>query len=37
LIDWLIDWLIFNISAISWREEILLLNFDIYKILRNKT
>jgi hypothetical protein len=39
MIDWLIDWLIniSNISAISLREQILLLNLDTYRILRNKT
>jgi hypothetical protein len=42
LIDWLIDWLVFyanisNISAISRREQIILLNAYTYKILKNKT
>ena len=36
------DWLVFNvnicsISAISWREQILQINFHIYQTLRNKT
>jgi hypothetical protein len=36
-----IDWLAFNanfcsISAISWRENVLYINLDIYKTFRNK-
>ena len=35
IIDWLIDWLMFNanfssISALSWREQILFIYLDTY-------
>jgi len=40
--NWFIDWLVFyanfsNISAISWRDKILLLQVYTYKFIRNKT
>jgi len=38
----MVDWFVFNatfssISAVSWHEQILQINFHFYQILRNKT